>query len=545
MDRKSALAQLEQQEFDLCIIGGGASGAGCALDAVSRGWRVALIEQSDFASGTSSKSTKLIHGGVRYLEQAFKKLDFSQLKQVRHGLRERQTLLNNAPHLARPLPILTPVSSFWEGLYYAIGLQIYGWFVSQKDQLPKSKWLGKSAARKRFPDLNARFYGAVLYFDGQLDDARYALSLVLTAEEKGAVVANYLACTGFQKYANGRIESATCQNTLQPESRPITIKARFFLNCTGPLSDQIRILANPELKKRIRLSKGVHAVLPKQTNKPSTALLIPKTKDGRVVFLIPFQEKWLLGTTDDEVPSTTAEPAIERKEIDYLLDTLNPYLQYPVRPEQVLAGFGGFRPLITDDREGTKGLLRDHSVEIDPVTGLFSLLGGKWTTYRLMAKDAIDQVAEQLASFAPCLTAKMPLVGATPNAKEAWSRWCQKHAVPADIKKHLFENYGSCATELAKIMQLDPAYSKRLLPEYPFIIAEIKYAVQIEKCCTLRDFLARRIRLEILDWKSTILAVPIVAQYMAFELGWTDTETQAKVEEYINLLKGFLNKTGV
>lgn len=543
MDRKSTLDALGQQEFDLCIIGGGASGAGCALDAASRGWKVALIERGDFASGTSSKSTKLIHGGVRYLEQAFKKLDFSQLKQVHHGLQERYILLKNAPHLARPLPILTPVTSFWEGLYYAIGLQMYGWFVSGKDQLPKSKWLSKSAAKKLFPALNSRFYGAVLYYDGQLDDARYALELVLTAEEKGAVVANYIACKGFQTATNGTIHTAVCQDTLQQSAEPLLIRAKSFLNCAGPSSDAVRSFANPGLRPRIRLSKGVHAVLPIRAGTEATALLIPKTKDGRIVFLIPFQGNWLLGTTDEEVSSAAEEPQLERYELEYLLETLNPYLDQPVPPSALLAGFGGYRPLITDTRVGTKGLLRDHTVEYDPLSGLFSLLGGKWTTYRIMARDAVDQIAGWLGREEVCQTADIPLLGAQKLDQGSWNNWCQAHVVPSDVADHLYLNYGTAAWEVAKIMQQSMDFAKRILPNFPFTIAEIKYAVQYEKCCTLRDFLARRIRLEILDWKSTLLAIPIVAPVMALELGWTESEKQHQTDDYTRLLMSFLRHT--
>lgn len=543
MNRKTSLERLGQQEFDICIIGGGASGAGCALDAAARGWKVALIEQGDFASGTSSKSTKLIHGGVRYLEQAVKKLDISQLKQVHHGLQERYVLLKNAPHLARPLPILTPVTSFWEGLYYAVGLQVYGWFVSKKDPLPKSRWLSKAAAKRFFPALNARFYGAVLYYDGQLDDARYNLELVLTAEEKGAVVANYVSCTGFNRNEQGQITAAICQNTLSNQGSPWQIRAKAFLNCTGPFSDAIRILAHPGIEPRIRLSKGVHAVLPFPSESCSTAMLIPKTKDGRVVFLIPFQGRWLLGTTDDEVSNGKGEALLERKELDYLLETLNPFLDQPVGPDAVLAGFGGYRPLISDHRAGTKGLLRDHAVELDSLSGLFSLLGGKWTTYRIMAKDAIDQIAYFLGRVEQCRTADIPLKGATQLKESDWERWCQEQDLPKDIAQHLYRCYGACAKEVANIMQQSAELAKRILPDFPFVLAEIKYAVQVEKCCTLRDFLARRIRLEILDWKSTLQAVPVVAQVMAKELSWSESEQQSQSEGYIELLEGFIQQT--
>jgi glycerol-3-phosphate dehydrogenase len=272
-------------------------------------------------------------------------------------------------------------------------------------------------------------------------------------------------------------------------------------------------------------------------------MLIPKTKDGRVVFLIPFQGRWLLGTTDDEVSNGKGEALLERKELDYLLETLNPFLDQPVGPDAVLAGFGGYRPLISDHRAGTKGLLRDHAVELDSLSGLFSLLGGKWTTYRIMAKDAIDQIAYFLGRVEQCRTADIPLKGATQLKESDWERWCQEQDLPKDIAQHLYRCYGACAKEVANIMQQSAVLAKRIIPDFPFVLAEIKYAVQVEKCCTLRDFLARRIRLEILDWKSTLQAVPVVAQVMAKELSWSESEQQSQSEGYIELLEGFIQQT--
>jgi glycerol-3-phosphate dehydrogenase len=285
--------------------------------------------------------------------------------------------------------------------------------------------------------------------------------------------------------------------------------------------------------------------LPIRAGAEATALLIPKTKDGRVVFLIPFQGNWLLGTTDEEVSSAEVEPQLERQELEYLLETLNPYLDQPVPASDLLAGFGGYRPLITDTRVGTKGLLRDHTVEHDAVSGLFSLLGGKWTTYRIMARDAVDQIAGWLGREEVCQTADIPLFGAQKLDERSWDSWCEAQIIPEDVARHLYLNYGAGAWEVAKIMQQSKEFAKRILPSFPFTIAEIKYSVQLEKCCTLRDFLARRIRFEILDWEATLLAIPIVAPVMAMELGWSTSEQQQQMDSYTRLLKDFGRRTTV
>ena len=324
MNRHTSLDRLRSEEFDICIIGAGASGAGCALDAVLRGYKVAIIDKKDFASETSSRSTKLIHGGVRYLEQAFKKLDFAQLKQVRHGLEERHIVLKNAPHLARPLALMTPVSSWIEGLYFKIGLQIYDTFAGN-DSLPKSKWLNKKEVLAKIPTLNRKkLHSGVLYYDGQLDDARYCLALVQSASEAGAVVANYLSVNAFTKDGAGKLSGAQVRDT--QDGSDFIIKTKLVINCTGPFSDSLRLLANPALTERLRPSKGVHIVLPYTTLNSEYAMLIPKTSDGRVVFAIPFEGATMVGTTDTESGDIQAEATLNESEKRYLVDTLNPFL---------------------------------------------------------------------------------------------------------------------------------------------------------------------------------------------------------------------------
>ena len=548
MNRESNIKRLQEETFDLCVIGGGASGAGCALDAALRGLKVALVEKADFAAGTSSRSTKLIHGGVRYLEQAFKNLDFAQLRQVRHGLKERHIVLRNAPHLARPLSIVTPVFNRWESLYFSVGLWLYDLFASGKDHLPKSGRLSKTELLRRLPGLNDRLYGAVRYFDGQLDDARYCLALVQSAAEAGAAVVNYANLDAFGFHPDGSIYSATIKDAsgTDPEQAfaPFQIRARCFLNCTGPFADAVRHYANPDLPPRIRPSKGVHAVLPRNVLAGNDALLIPKTSDGRVVFAIPFENELLLGTTDTPYPNPEEEPVLEAEEVAFLLETLRPFLKHSVDPKQVKAGFAGLRPLILPvagpeaAQRSTKTLLRDHEVERDPVSGLISLLGGKWTTYRLMARDAVDAVCHTLQFQAECTTEKHILFGGNGWDEFFWKKIQDKYNFDSDISQHLAQQYGAQAHGPAGLAT-SAELAERLLPDMPCIKAEIVYAVREEMACTPRDFLARRIRLEIADWARAAEAAPVVAAIMGRELGWSTERTERETKAYLNLLSGF------
>lgn len=542
MNRTQDLQRLQKETFDICIIGGGASGAGCALDAALRGFKVALIEKNDFAAETSSKSTKLIHGGVRYLEQAFKNLDFAQLKQVRHGLEERQIVLQNAPHLARPLPLLTPVFSWWEGLYFSIGLRMYDFFA-KGDSLPKSRWLSKKETMLRMPSLDAKkLHSAVLYFDGQLDDARYCLGLAHAAAEAGVAVANHLQLIDFEKDNSGKLEGAVVSSTLDNGVEPsFSIKAKLFINCTGAMADHIRLKANPTLSRRIRPSKGVHVVLPYEVLKSDDAMLIPKTSDGRVVFAIPFEGQLLLGTTDTDYTQLENEPVLEEKEVEFLLDTLAPYLAKRPDKSQVKAGFGGLRPLLAaSESDSTKKLVRDHEVEYDESSNLLSLLGGKWTTYRYMAKETIDKAGELLGAQRPCLTADHVLVGGEDFAFEDWKIIQTVYRLAKDIAKHLIRKYGSRAHKVARLTQENIVWSQRLVEKFPFIQAEVIYQVREEMACTLRDVLARRMRLEIMDWEATQEAVPVVANLMAQELGWTQAHKQKQIDEYLQLVQSFI-----
>jgi glycerol-3-phosphate dehydrogenase len=539
MNRVKNINQLQNQAFDICIIGGGASGAGCALDAALRGFRVALIEKEDFAAETSSKSTKLIHGGVRYLEQAFKNFDFAQLKQVKHGLEERHTVLKNAPHLARPLALMTPVFSWIEGAYFTIGLKLYGWFA-KNDSLPKSKWLSNKETFERIPTLAKNIHSSVMYYDGQLDDARYCLALAHSAEEAGAAVVNHAQVIGFQYDKDKKITTVKIKDTIKDTA--FEVKAKVFINCTGATADTIRLMANPSLKRRIRPSKGVHIILPYKVLNSKSALLIPKTPDGRVVFALPFEGELMVGTTDDDYTHLDEEPILNDKEIDYILETLAPYMAEKVEKHKVKSGFGGLRPLIVaDDRASTKSLVRDHEVEIDAQSQLISLLGGKWTTYRLMAKDTVDETEKILrGSVSDCKTGNHILIGGNNYNPNEYKELSKKYNLSEEITQHLTDKYGSRAAQVADLTLKNPELAEQLTPQYPHIKAEVVYTAQEEMACTVRDFMARRTRLEIMDWQMANMLTPMVARLLGETLGWSEQAIVQEVRDYRVLLDKFM-----
>ncbi len=539
MNRVKNLEKLQNEEFDICIIGGGASGAGCAIDAALRGFKVALIEKEDFAAETSSKSTKLIHGGVRYLEQAFKNLDFAQLRQVKHGLEERHTVIRNAPHLAHPLALITPVFSWFEGFYFKIGLTIYGFFA-KNDSMPKAEWLNKKETFEHIPTLTPRLHSSVMYYDGQLDDARYCLALAHSADEAGAVVVNHASIIGFEKDSTGKLKTATVVDNLSEKN--ISVKAKLFINCTGPFADSIRLLANPEQEKRLRPSKGVHIILPAEVLNSKDAMLIPKTKDGRVIFVIPFEGEVMVGTTDDEYRNLEQEPILIEQEIDFLLDTLRPYLAKVPAKSAIKSGFGGLRPLIASSgSKATKKLVRDHEVEFDEKSNLLSLLGGKWTTYRLMAKDTIDEACKILDKDTTCKTELHYLVGGENYNFEEWKNIQEKYNLDTDICQHLLKKYGTKANQVLATSSL----TERIHKDYPFIKAEVIYTIREEMAGSLRDFFARRTRMELIDWKATLNSVDTVADIMSEELNWSETQKQTNITDYKKLLKDFIKQSNI
>jgi glycerol-3-phosphate dehydrogenase len=540
MNRLKNLNRLETEDFDICIIGGGATGAGCALDAALRGLKVILIEKNDFGGATSSRSTKLFHGGVRYLEQAVKKLDIEQFRMVNKALHERRALIKNAPHLAQPLALMTPCYSWFEGIYYNIGLKIYD-FLAGKTNLAPSEWLTREAALKRIPQLKSEgLRSAVLYYDGQFDDARYTLALAKTASEKDAVVLNHVEALEFGRNTEGSLNFLKVRDVLKNEE--MTIRAKIFINATGPFSDKIRLMANPDAGKRMRVSKGVHAVLPRDLMGVETAMLIPKTDDGRVIFMIPWQRRVLVGTTDDACDVTEKDIKLESNDVDYLLKYVNRYFSKTVEKSQIRSGFGGLRPLLqADPTADSKSLVRDHEVEICKKSGLISILGGKWTTYRLMAKDTIDKVESILRGLvSECKTAEQVLIGGEDWFHEDYKIMARRYAVPEYVTRRLNRRYGSEAHKVLALCWKDATLRQAILPGSPMLKCEIVHACVEEMACTLRDVCARRIGLEMTDWELTLESLEPIALVMQ-EVMWFSSEDREKmVAEYREEILGFM-----
>lgn len=533
MNRSQNISSLQSEIFDVCIIGGGATGAGCALDAALRGLKVVLIEKEDFAAATSSKSTKLIHGGVRYLEQAVKKLSWAQFVMVKKALKERRTLLKIAPHLTHPLPLLTPCFTLLEGWYYAIGLKLYDWISGTKN-IGNSKWLSKPLALKRIPTLKKnKLASAVLYWDGQLDDLRFAMALVQTAAKHGATVINHLAAEQFEFDTNGKLNALLVKDTLKGEN--YVIRSKVYINATGPYADAMRHLANPALTGRIRVSKGIHITLPKSVMPGHTAMLIPKTDDGRLIFVIPYQSELLVGTTDEECNLTEAEFGPTKNEIDYLLGYLNRYLDVNITPKDVRSGFGGLRPLLqAAEGVSTKELVRDHEVETDRKSGLISILGGKWTTYRLMAKDTIDVAEESIhGKISECKTEYKILFGGEPYQPSDYFERIQKQINWADdIVLHLFRKYGSESLKIAAMAEKNISWQQRLIADCPYTFAELEYLIINEMACTVKDIVTRRWGIALTDWRKTLQLIPIVGNMMDVHFNWSENQKYVYIHQY-------------
>jgi len=523
MDRLKHLQQLQKNlVFDLVIIGGGATGCGVALDAASRGLKVALVEKNDFAEGTSSRSTKLVHGGVRYLEMAVKKLYRVQYNLVRDGLRERYTLLNNAPHLSNRLSLVTPLYRWIDLPYVFSGLKLYD-ILAGKRNIGHSRLLSRKEALRRFPTLKAEgLKGGVLYYDGQFHDARMALGLALTAEEHGAVIVNHVEVTGLIK-EDGRISGANVRDSITGNSWPL--KARGVINATGPFADQIRKLDNPAAANILSASTGIHIVLDKRFAPPDTGLMIPETEDGRVLFVLPWEEHALVGTTD-EPAEITEHPRPLDTEISYLLRHVSRYFNLQVEKSDVKAAWSGLRPLVSDPRAvDTARLARDHVIE-ESNSGLLTIAGGKWTTYRKMALDTVDH-ALNLFNLSPpkaCQTETLPILGSAGYSDDGASVLAARYDLSLDVANYLYRTYGDQAERVAELSK--EGYGSRLVNGHPVLEAEVLYAVRHELAERVIDILTRRMPLALLDTAAARTATPRVLELMAAELGWDQQRCQ-------------------
>ncbi len=533
--RPEALREIESQPFDVCVIGAGATGSGCALDAQLRGLRTALLDAADFSSGSSSASTKLVHGGVRYLQQAVAEFDPGQLKVVRQALRERLFMIENAPHLAHPCEFVVPCFSRFEMAYYTIGLTLYDWFAG-KSSLGPSRFLSRDRTLAMLPTLTSdHLAGGVAYFDGQFDDARYGMALVKSFANAGGVATNYLAVVGFESNFGGELTAALVQDVFS--GRTFQVQARTFVNATGPYSDRLRSLASSRLANRLILSKGVHILLPLAAG-VTRALLIPETEDGRVIFAIPWLGRLLVGTTDDEIAGDQ-ELSVNRAEAEYLLRHLNRYSARAYTLKDVVGAFCGVRPLVrAKQAQQTKNLIREHEVEIDRASGLVSILGGKWTIYRAMAEDTIDVVQTQLGvAHTPSPTRQHRLAGGSGYVADYWKSLVAEWGLTEATAKHLSQKYGTEAPAVLAIAQERRDLTLPVVPSAAPIQAEVVYAARREMAVTLEDVLARRTGLQYFSWQLAIEAAPVAADHLARELGWTDQQKENAIQEYVGKME--------
>jgi glycerol-3-phosphate dehydrogenase len=498
-----------QEPWDIAVIGGGATGVGVAVDAAARGFDVVLVEAHDFGKGTSSRSTKLVHGGVRYLEQG-------NIPLVMSALKERGLLRQNAPHLVHDLAFVVPNYSWWEAPFYGIGLKLYD-LLAGKYGFGASKLLSKEETLERLPALEPEeLRGGVVYYDGQFDDARLLIHLAMTAADHGATIVNYCSATSLLRDSEGYVNGLIARDDESGEE--LSIPARVVINATGVFTDDIRRMADPQTQPLMVTSQGIHLVFDRSFLKGDTALMVPRTSDGRVLFVIPWHGHAVAGTTDTPVDAPSLEPKPLEEEIEFILETAARYLTRPPSRADVLAVYVGLRPLVKagDGQGNTSAISRDHVIHVD-TSGLLTITGGKWTTYRHMAEDTVDY-AITLARLRdePCPTKNLKIHGyAEPSA--------------SSDEEDPLEVYGSDAAEIVALAQ-DPELAQRLHPALPYIGAEVAWAVRSEMARTVEDVLARRTRALFLDAHAAMQMARPAARIMARELGrdeaWIAEQTQ-------------------
>lgn len=532
--RAEALRELASREFDVCVIGGGATGAGCALDSQLRGFATALVDGGDFGSATSSASTKLVHGGVRYLQEAVSHADIEQFQVVKHALRERVLMLRNAPHLAHPLEFIVPCFSAFELAYYGTGMKIYEWIASGAS-LGKSRILSRTDTLAEWPGLKPdSLRGSVSYWDGQFDDARFCIALAKSFTDAGGEAANYLQVVDFEKSGGGQLIAAIVTDAFSGEK--FVLRARRFINATGPFSDGVRLLANPKASKRLAPSKGVHILLPLE-DFTSRALLIPKTEDGRVIFAIPWMGRLLVGTTDQEVDAHD-DLTVTQSEVEYLLRHLNHYSSRQYGAEEVVSVFAGIRPLVRSGHAQTKELARDHEVEVDETSGLISILGGKWTTYRYMAEQTIDALQREMKSTiqrratTPTKTREHVLAGSRGYDSKYWQILVRENALDEATARHLAQKFGTETAAVLELARQDALLQRPIVNGAAPIRVEAVYCSRMEMACTIEDVLARRIGLQFYSLDMAIAAAPVVASLLAREQGWSKQQEAVASKDY-------------
>jgi len=518
ISRNKQLETLKQTtHWDIIIIGGGATGLGIAVDAISRGFKTVLFEQVDFAKGTSSKSTKLIHGGVRYLANG-------NLKLVKEALKERGILSKNARHLFKTQEFIIPNYKWWEGYFYAFGLKIYD-YLSRKFSLGNSKLIKKNTIIRQLPNLlKKHLIGGVSYFDGQFDDARLALNLAQTAIDNGATVLNYMKVIGLLNN-DENIIGVKVKNTETDEV--FSIKSKVVINASGIFTDRIIKMHDSNHKKIVVPSQGVHLVLDASFLNSDKAIMIPKTSDGRVLFVIPWQGKVIAGTTDTLIKKPKLEPVALDSEIDFILKTLSRYLIKAPKREDVLSVFCGLRPLEKPktNKVKTKEVSRRHKIIIE--NNLITIIGGKWTTYRKMAEDVIDKVIYKY-NF-PYIQSKTETLGIHGNILDN-----------VEVSKNHFYIYGSDLPKLEEFQNQNKGYLKKIHSSYNFTVGQIVWSIQNEMARTVEDILARRVRLLFLDARAALEAAPEVAMILKKELNKDEVWMNNQIKEFKKLANNYI-----
>lgn len=516
MNRSQQIQQLKStHHWDIIIIGGGATGLGAAVDAAARGYKTLLVEQYDFGKGTSSRSTKLIHGGVRYLQQG-------NIRLVRDALKERGLLLKNAPHLAHPLKLVMPSYRWYETLYYGLGLKVYN-FLSGKLSLGKSEMLSIKRTQEYIKGLDGkRLSGGVAYYDGQFDDARLCITLALTAADVSATVLNYAKVVNLIR-ENEKVKGVVINDTITNE----TYEARgtIVVNATGVFVDEVLKMDDDGLEKAVSPSQGIHVVVDKKFFPGDQALFIPRTDDGRVLFAVPFHDKVIIGTTDTSVDTPSIEPVPKEEEVEFVINHFNRYVHTGLQKTDVKSVFAGLRPLIKiPGKKKTAVLPRDHTIW-ESKGGMINISGGKWTTYRKMAQEVIlkSHYAGGLA-YTRCQTETMKLHG-----------WIKK----PDYQDPL-HYYGSDAAAIRYLQH--QGYSQTIHPNLHYTVAEVMWAVGNEMAMTVEDVLSRRTRALILDAKAAIEAAPLVADIMMKEMNKDEAWKQQQLDEFYKVAEGYLLK---
>lgn len=517
MNREEMLSRLKNTDtpWDLIIIGGGATGLAGAIESASRGYRTLLLEQDDFSKGTSSRSTKLVHGGVRYLQQG-------NVSLVLEALKERGLLRKNAPHLVHNLRFVVPNYDWWEGPFYGIGMKVYD-LLSGRHGFGHSKFLSKEKTLEYLPTVEPKgLRGGVIYYDGQFDDSRLAVNMAQTAVNQSATVLNYVKVTGLIK------EKEFVAGVLAKDvetGAEFELRAKGIINATGVFTDDIIRMDDANAKKMLTLSQGIHIVLDKSFLPGTSAIMVPHTADGRVLFATPWHDKVIVGTTDTPVKEALLEPRPLKEEIDFLLSHAAKYLTKDPVASDVLSMFAGLRPLVSQGGDGnTAAISRDHTIYISR-SGLVTITGGKWTTCRRMAEDTIDQAA---------MVARLD----------------EKPSVTADLQIHGYHNhaekfgelaiYGSDASAIRDLVYNQPEYEKQLHPNFKTIAGEVVWAVRREMARTVEDFLARRTRALLLDARASMDMASQVARLMATELNKDDTWITSQIDDYRKLARGYL-----